>query len=388
MVEQTNFYGKKKFLSQNRSSAWQPVDRSAIRSFLSLLIVMSLHRLPRIKDDWSRNKIFHTKVVADVMSRDELYRIFSTFHLSDNTRQDQFDRSSTQFKLFKVFDFISLLKRNFQRNFILGTNVCVDKSMIQFKGRSSLKQYVPLKPVKRGFKVWCLASSSTGYLYNFDIYCRRKEDRRGTLGEDVVLHLIKRINLVDHRLFFDNFFTTINLLLQLKKRTIGVTGTIRTDRKLFPKELLRKDKLERGEYAYRTSGQISVVTWQDKKTVFVASNIFDPMKTATIIRSEKNGSKQVIICPEVISQYNKYKGGVDLFDQRISCYPIDRKSNRNWIRIFLYFLQASLTNAFICYNDLPQSKLSYLQFLYSVSTSLIGNHNLSKKKGRPIHFSV
>ena len=29
--------------------------------------------------------------------------------------------------------------------------------MIKFQGRSSLKQYMPMKPTKRGIKVWVLA---------------------------------------------------------------------------------------------------------------------------------------------------------------------------------------------------------------------------------------
>jgi hypothetical protein len=38
----------------------------------------------------------------------------------------------------------------------------VDECMVKFKGRSSLKQYMPLKPIKHGYKVWCLADSKTG----------------------------------------------------------------------------------------------------------------------------------------------------------------------------------------------------------------------------------
>ena len=57
-------------------------------------------------------------------------------------------------------------------------------------------------------------------------------------------------------------------------------------------------------------------------------------------------------------------------------------------RIFLHFFQASLSNAFICYNDLCQPKSSYVQFLCSVSTSLIGDHNVPKKNGRLIHLSI
>jgi hypothetical protein len=79
---------------------------------------------------------------------------------------------------------------------------------------------------------------------------------------------------------------------------------------------------------------------------------------------------------------------VDLFDQRISSYSIDRKSKRNWIRIFVYFLQASLSNAFICYNDLSESNMTYIEFLASVSISLVGDQSSRKRRGRPVLISV
>jgi hypothetical protein len=139
IVQQTNIYGKQKFLEQESASNWQNVDERIIRSFLGILIIMGLHQLPRITDYWSRNKIFHTEVIANVMPRTEFQRIFTALHLADNTKQNQFAKSSKKFKLFKVFDFISLLKRNFQVNFILGTNICIDESMIKFKGKSSFK---------------------------------------------------------------------------------------------------------------------------------------------------------------------------------------------------------------------------------------------------------
>ena len=46
--------------------------------------------------------------------------------------------------------------------------------MIPFKGRSSLKQYMPLKPVKRGIKVWARADYSDGYVSAFQVYVGRQ----------------------------------------------------------------------------------------------------------------------------------------------------------------------------------------------------------------------
>ena len=41
--------------------------------------------------------------------------------------------------------------------------VSIDEAMVGFKGRSSLKQYMPMKPTKRGYRIWCLCDSSNGY---------------------------------------------------------------------------------------------------------------------------------------------------------------------------------------------------------------------------------
>ena len=59
----------------------------------------------------------------------------------------------------------------------------VDEAMIKFKGRSSLKQYMPKKPIKRGIKMWCRADSVNGYLCNFGIYT-------GKTGADTILDSI------------------------------------------------------------------------------------------------------------------------------------------------------------------------------------------------------
>ncbi len=98
-----------------------------------------------------------------------------------------------------------------------------------------------------------------------------------------------------------------------------------------------------------TSNGVSVIKWMDKKEVPIASNYFDSDVAGEVSRRGKAGSRKQISCPLAIIQYNKYMGGVDLSVQKIKCYAIDRKSKRNWIRIFLYFLNRSLVNSFIYY---------------------------------------
>jgi hypothetical protein len=65
-------------------------------------------------------------------------------------------------KLYKLRPFFDKSSENFQKAFDPNETMAVDESMIKFKGRSSLKQFMPKKPIKRGYEVWVLADKS-GY---------------------------------------------------------------------------------------------------------------------------------------------------------------------------------------------------------------------------------
>jgi hypothetical protein len=66
----------------------------------------------------------------------------------------------------------------------------------------------------------------------------------------------------------------------------------------------------------------------DKKEVHVAANYFDSTVTDEAIQRSIDWSRKQISCPFAIVQYNKCMGGVDLSDQKIKYYAIDRKSKR------------------------------------------------------------
>ena len=121
----------------------------------------------------------------------------------------------------------------------------MDEAMIKFQGRSSLKQYMPAKPIKRGIKVWVLGDSSNGYFSNFDVYTGRKEDRQVGVGAHVVQTLTEELKNKHHHVFFDNFFTSYQLLEDLEKDGIYGCGTARKDRKVFPTALKNPGLKER-----------------------------------------------------------------------------------------------------------------------------------------------
>ena len=108
-----------------------------------------------------------------------------------------------------------------------GRDLSIDEAMILFKGRSSLKQYMPLKPVRRGIKVWARAEASSGYVSAFQVYTGKQGDTTETgLGAKVVKSLMKG----SHRhIFFDNYFSSVDLLLDLHRDGLyglGPTGKV------------------------------------------------------------------------------------------------------------------------------------------------------------------
>ena len=90
-----------------------------------------------------------------------------------------------------------------------------------------MKQYVPLKPTKRGFKVWVRADSVTGYFCDFNVYVGR--ETRGTevgLGEAVVSQLCKDIEGYNYHVHCDNFFTSVSLFESLLEHHVYACGSV------------------------------------------------------------------------------------------------------------------------------------------------------------------
>ena len=234
--------------------------------------------------------------------------------------------------------------------------------MIKFKGRSSIKQYLPLKSIKRGYKVWCLCYPITAYLFNYQIYLGKEETsgKEILLGERVVFDLISGHNFQGKHLYFDNFFTSLRLLENLKLQDIKACGTIRPDRAGIPSDFA-KNRMQRGDCKSIITSNRIVFIWMtlNTKYVFLASNYHQDNEVVSISRRLQNGQRTTIACPTAIKDHNQFSNGVDLFNQRMSCYNLDRQSKRNWLRIFIYFLNASVFNSFICYNQLAQDKLTY-----------------------------
>ena len=128
------------------------------------------------------------------------------------------------------------LNYNLKKFGVLHHQLSIDESMVPYRGLHSCKMYMQSKPIKFGFKLWALCGVD-GYPYHLSIYCGKsdKQFRFGS-GGDVTLSMINIVdemsdgNLAESEFFFDNLFTSYNLMKHLADRKIMATGTVRSNR--------------------------------------------------------------------------------------------------------------------------------------------------------------
>ena len=108
-------------------------------------------------------------------SQDRFEEITRYLHFTTMTSCRLMGKTVT--RLQKVDPILSVLKDHFQSAYYPNCQLSVDEAMIPFNGQSSMKQYIPLKPVKHTFKVWVTANALNGYLYNFNVCTGATGDR-------------------------------------------------------------------------------------------------------------------------------------------------------------------------------------------------------------------
>ena len=187
--------------------------------------------------------------------------------------------------------------------------MAVDDSMVAFKGRTSMMQYLPAKSHKWGLKAWCVADSVSGYMYNWELYTGKSN--RGPevgLAHDVVMRITEPIHDEGHVVYMDNFFSSPGLFSALAEKQTGACGTVRVNRRGIP------DSIKTAKFGdppiFERDDKLLYVAWCDKRQVNAISTVHNS-STFTKQVCSKNVDRRQVEKPRVIELYSQYMGGVD-----------------------------------------------------------------------------
>lgn len=270
IVFQTNLY------AEQQGNRYTPTNEEEIRTFIGINFTMGINKLPSYRDPWSTVPYLRNEYICRLMTVNRFGWLLSHIHLNDNMLIPA--RGSSDYaKLYQIRPFLDKIQENFKKKLKPSLSLAIDESMIKFKGRSAIKQYLPKKTIKRGYKVWMMADKS-GYCYRFELYTGKiGKQVTKNLGEKVVNTLTSDLDGKEHTMYFDNYFTSVNLMENLKSRIINACDVVNKTRKYLPS--FNKKLKHRGEYeSFVSDTGISATKWMDNNEVHILSNFHDPNK--------------------------------------------------------------------------------------------------------------
>ena len=392
IVEETNRYAYQVLGVDSVPPRWTDVTQIDIWAFLGFALLMGINRLPALHHYWSKDKQLHYAPIADRIPRDRFLAIWRFLHFTDNeaaastgTHQSNGPSPSVPMdRLWKVRPVITSVLDACCNNYRPNREQAIDEAMVAFKGRSSMKQYLPMKPTKRGFKIWVRADSLNGYICQFECYTGKKGDTTEVgLGGSVVTRLTRDLVGQNYHIYMDSFFSSVSLYKNLLLDHIYCTGTVRSTRRHFPLDLKTVQKrglAERGDRMTRQEGNISVTVWQDTRPVAFMTSGHDPQYSKPVNRKKVDGSVISVECPMCIVDYNKYMGGVDKGDQYRKYYHVRTKSRKSYKYIFWFLFEVAVFNSFVLsrFTDCTHNA-TYLKYRQELARQLIGNYNVRKR---------
>lgn len=299
------------------------------------------------------------------MARDRYLQLLRALHFSDNN----VPRNNDTLKKIRVI--VDHLRNTFRNAFTPHKELCIDESLLLFKGRLVFKQYIPAKRHRFGIKLFVLCDSKISYILDFVIYTGKSTDlkssRKFGVTGDVVYTFLELYLDRGHTLYIDNWYTSPDLFMWLFDRATNACGTLRKNRKNVPS---MNEKLTRGQWTFRTSSnKLLVLKYCDKKEVFMLSTTHDHGSSLT--KKVDYVTKKCKTKPSCIVDYNCYMGAVDKTDMLLSSVECVRHSTKWYKKVFFHLLDMCLLNAHALDNFVKKKNRSLADFQLELISNIL-----------------
>lgn len=354
MVTETNRYATQNLTNPEleakaRIRQWKNTNPYELKQFLGVLIWMGLVQMPHLHSYWSKKKIY-SNYVKKIMSRNRFQLLLSMWHFSDNE-----DFSDTS-KLRKLSPLLNHLKSKYQSVIVPEQNICIDETLVPFRGRLAFRQYIKNKRHKFGIKLFKLCTKG-GYTYNLSVYCGKEGDNQEPVPTRVVKNLLADLLDKGYILYTDNYYTSVSLAHKLLAQNTHLVGTLRKNRKYNPKDVIDQ-KLNKGDTIARESNTGVIVSkWKDKRDVLMLSTKHVNENVTVQTRNTE------VLKPKVVVDYNNSKAFIDLSDQ-LKSYNSSLRRGIKWYRKLAIemLLGTSIVNAHMVYSAVTTNKISITSF--------------------------
>lgn len=353
-----------------------------MKSFLGLTLLAGIIRKPTVKSYWSCNTMISTPYFGMCMSRDRYIFILRFLRFSDPFSTTAEKSSRMQGFMQKFHEINSVYEP--------ARDLCLDESLLLYKGRLHFKQFIRIKRARFGIKIFFLCDVK-GYVLSASIYYGKDNavTANGEPGceqlsktELIVVYLFSRRSLLDQgfRVSMDNWYCSTRLADYLLRRQTGMRGTIRENRGV--PQVLKDVALQPISSAFVRKNETLMIKFCDKKNIHFITTID---KVGSVDKRRVLPGNRVINYqkPLAIQRYNEHMGGVDITDQYISYIDATRRSHAWFKKLGIHMLQRLLLNSYVAYKEEKNQKATFVDFTQEAVAHLTGIEPENKKVRRP-----
>lgn len=378
----SNDFAEKERRKRRRDShekKWESLTPDKLKAYFGFILLCSLVHKPRMTSYWSKKRLTETPGMQEIFSRDEFYLMkrYIRFYSGVVQENDTF---------YRIRPLIEEIIYNTNKFYSPPKELTLDESMINFNGRAKFKVYMPLKPIKFGFKVYTVASGTEPIVLNLSIYNGESKPI-----DVIVSQLLLPYEGEGHVVYMDRFYTSPLVFRTLENMGFGACGTCMVNRLHLNEDMKYKiDSLGPKEYCYFKDGTVLLSVWRDSKIVYMLSTVhhvtqrtIERRKRKKDLLTENNPNKltEKVKVPECIDDYNNYSKGVDLVDQYISYFTFGHRSHRWYFCIIIFLLEVAAINSYVLYqrSNKANSFNNYHDFRRQLSKGLIQKWKMKRK---------
>jgi len=363
----SKFKRRRNSRSEFSASFINKTDKNEIEAFIGLLYFLGIFK--------SGHEDIRSLWASDGTGRDIFRCTMSLARFSFLLCSLRFDDEQSrrqrveEDKLAAISDLFTEFIQNSKECYSPGFYLTVDEMLVPFRGRCRFRMYMPNKPAKYGIKVQVLTDAKTHYMVKSEVYTGKRNTvstQNLSIPTEVVLRLVEPVAGSNRNVTGDNWYTSMELVDELKKHKLTYVGTVKKNKRFVPPEFLPSKDREIGTAIFGFTSDMTIVSHVPKKRKSVI--LLSSMHSDSMVDQETSK-------PDMILFYNETKGGVDALDQKCANYSTSRRTRRWPMALFHMILNISGVNSRVLYNFSPTGKeIPRFDFLKQLAHDLCEPH--------------
>lgn len=381
MVQELNKFAKVS-LGEHDFSEFVLVSPEEMYDFICLLMYMGVSKLPAYEMYWRKHhNPFYQEFPRTLMTYERFMIIKKYFQVFDNEANNETDESAASF--LKLEELVGHFSNVFASVYTPDRELALDENLCSWSSLGGTKLFIPPKSSNYDMNLYAMCEGKSGYICSLMMHSSTSSEK----NIDMVLNISKNFHHKNHRLYMDNFFTSIPLFEELKKVGLFCCGTQREVGSGPRGFRVGIKKLKNSEAFMKHNGSVNCLELSDSLGSVILTNMHPDNGVLTEVDDNEANPGLIKDARQshIAQQFNTFTGGVDLMNQMVKYYEVEKRSKKWTTRLCIHVLNVAFYNSYCLYKNFCRTKPNaYLQYLIDITRGLQAeNHGAPAQETAP-----